>query len=111
MKFGIALIAVILVALIVLNPGPDRFEEVVEAEIRKELRHSGTEMAGDTGGALGDLLGTQVAPLAASTFQRENFYAFSLYSLDLNGEEEGGAWKFLGVVNTFIPLEQPDFDR
>lgn len=111
MKLGIVVIAILLAALIALNPGPDRFEKVLESKIRDELQQSGTEMVGEAGGVLGDFLGVQVAPLAGAAFQRENFYVFSLYSLDLNGEEEGGTWKFLGIANTFLPLEQPDFNR
>lgn len=110
MKVGVVLVAVVLTGLIVLNPGPDRFQDILENELREELRHSGTEMAGETGGALGDFLGAQMAPLAGAAFQRENVYVLSIYSLDLNGEQEGGAWKFLGIANTFFPLEQPDFD-
>ena len=99
------------VMLYVLNPRAEAFAafyrldhaERAEAAARAaDSTRTGTShvfLADRTGRAIGD--GEDVP------FDRTNYHLGSLYRVDVNADQAGGEWTFLGVAGWFVPVEQP----
>jgi hypothetical protein len=104
------------VMLYVLNPGPEKFERFIRQDLAERAEAAAREAAGgegaDIGGGMGTFLaeriGREIGAASSHTFDRTDYYVASVYRVDLNGPQDGGAWAFLGVANWFIPVEQPE---
>jgi len=102
---GVALLVV--VALVFTNPGPERFERVVDDEVTLVLRQHAADLPG--GEAVARLGGGMVAALVRRHVERDNYLLFSVYSIDmaaigLPGEE----WRFVGIATTFFESRRPE---
>lgn len=107
MRTGLVALTVIVMALAIFNPGMDQFRTFIKQR---------TEMAieEETGGSLlGRALSGAGASLAGEyvdrVTERENYYVFSTYTIDLDGSSgEQEEWKFLGVAGQFVAIERPE---
>jgi hypothetical protein len=104
----IALFLVILVLLFATNPGPASFREFV-ADRAGEIVQSSRVNLLPGGGLLGSL-GAGLAGRIASEFaHRDNYFLFSIYTLDFDGpNRRGQEWKFLGIASRFVELDRPE---
>lgn len=106
---GLLLVAVVLAAL---NPGPTKFEEFLQETIAREAAERVDSATGGLGSGVADFLadriGREVGELASQAFERDNYYVWSVYRVDLNGRQPGGEVEFLGIANSFIPLKMPE---
>lgn len=99
-------LAAILVGLYLFNPNMAQFEDYVETRSEAFMqRKVGDGVIGQTLSDLGSsLLGSQVGRFT----ERSNYLFFSLYDIDLDGQEKHEQqWKFLGLAGQFIPLQKP----
>jgi len=90
-------------ALFALNPGEEKFQAFLTVEIAEMTGGEGSGI----GGIVGRRIGRIVSGVAVDFFERENYYLWSIYTADMNGRSPDGEWRFLGIANTFIPLDQP----
>ncbi len=96
----------VIIALLWLNPGMDKFRTFV-GERSEELLLNET---GDS--AIGRALSTLGGSLAGSYVDRvtehKNYFLFSTYRIDLDGEgTEEEEWAFLGIMGLFIEMDAP----
>lgn len=101
-KYMILLIIIVLCfGLILTNPTKEDFkfytEDIVADMVRVELEGSGI-------GILEELLAGAAASLTSNSasmiVDRNNYHLFSIYNLNVLGEE----YKYLGILKTFIPM-------
>ncbi len=100
-----ALIAFVL--LFIFNPEMGAFRQFVRQHSEELL----LEEAGDS--ALGRAMAGAGGALAGSfvdrVTERENYMLFSIYTIDLDGEDQRGAERrFLGIAGMFFELEPED---
>ena len=100
------LIIVGAVVLAALNPGMSDFEDFAQEQSERLIRQE----TGDS--ELGKLLSGVGSHLAGSYIdritERQNYVLFSTYTVDLDGPEQSEEeWRFLGVADRFVVLEQP----
>ena len=101
------LLIAVLVALAVTNPGYDRFEDFVREHAGDAIRVEAEDLP--FGDVLGDLGGGLAGRAVRQLSHRDNYVAFSVYTLDLDGRaEEGEEWRFVGVANTFFEWSRPE---
>lgn len=111
--FGLVAVGVL---LYVLNPGPAEFQRFLQHDLAERAEAAAREAAGGEGADIGGTMGTfiaerigrEVGGVASQEFERENYHVASVYRVDLNGENDGGEWAFLGLANWFVPIEQPE---
>jgi hypothetical protein len=106
MRTALAILVVVLAALLWLNPGMDDFQQYMELR-SEELLLAET---GDTalGRALSSLGGSLAGSYVDRLTERSNYFVFSTYTVDLNGEDEpGGEWEFVGIGGRFIETDAP----
>lgn len=101
------LLAVALFVLAVLNPGPSDFEAFAQTQSAALIQNE----TGDT--AIGRVLAEAGSAIASRFIRRHtdrtNYVLFSVYTLDLDGEDaSGGDWRFLGIADHFVELERPE---
>ena len=102
-------LVIVLGILAVFNPTREDFrayaQERMADTISDRARAAGGGLFGDIGGAIaGGLAGS----LASNAAQRDNYYVFSLYTIDLDGpSRDAEEWRFLGIAKQFIPLKKP----
>jgi hypothetical protein len=60
------------------------------------------------GSFLAERIGREIGGATGYDYDRTDYYVASVYRIDLNGPEDGGAWAFLGLANWFIPIEHPE---
>ena len=105
---GLMLVAVVLA---VLNPGPDKFKAFLQDTLADRAADRVADATGNIGGGVADFLadriGREVGGLASQAFERDNYYVWSVYRVDLNGRQADGEVEFLGIANSFIPLKLP----
>lgn len=107
---GLMLAAVVLAAL---NPGPEAFTEFLQERVATEVAERAAEA---TGGRLSEgvtdflseRLGQAAADAVDQEFQRDNYYVWSVYRVDLNAWRPGGEIEFLGIAGQFFPLKVPE---
>lgn len=97
MKLKIALLVIILGLLAITNPTMDDFKLAAEAKLKEEMSDK-SEMEQ----ALGNLFGGTLSGLIASKTKRDNFYLFSVYSLNADKKE----FRYLGIASIIIPLQR-----
>ncbi len=101
------LLLLVAVLLAVFNPGREDFQAFVRDQAGEMIRGQ------VGGGGLGDALSGLGGSLAASNLnrvtRRDNYYVFSLYTIDLDGPAgEANEWRFLGIATQFIELHRPE---
>lgn len=107
MRRLLGLAAVVLIGgLVLTNPGLDAFSAFVEDRSARILQR-------ETGNSpVGRAIAGAGAGLAASfvdrVSQRQNYFVFSIYTIDLDGTPNDADWRFLGVGRQFIELDAPD---
>ncbi len=106
-------VGLILIAglLYVLNPGPEAFQEFLQAEAAARAREEGDASGNDVTDFLDDRLGRRAARVDVEDVERTDYYVASVYRVDLNGRFPGGEWEYLGIAGWFTPIEQPGDDR
>ena len=107
MKFVLFLL-VFVGTLALFNPDRDDFTTFVQERSRDVV----TEHARVAGGSLlgsvtGVLAGEVAGAIAGGSVEHNNYVVLSTYALDLNGADEGGEWRFLGIGGQFFELERP----
>ena len=100
------LVVVGAVVLAALNPGMNDFEGFAQEQSERLIRRE----TGDS--ELGKLLSGVGSRLAGSYIdritERQNYVLFSTYTVDLDGpERDEEEWRFLGIADRFVVLEQP----
>lgn len=102
---GLMLVAVVLAAL---NPGPPAFEAFLAERIAAEAtERAGGVLSEGVTDFLADRLGQAAAEAVDQEFQRDNYYVWSVYRVDINAWRPGGEVAFLGIAGKFFPLEMP----
>lgn len=106
----LVLLVATLALLVLSNPGEASFEAWVKDRVEDRV----AEEAGD--GALGrvltDMGSSVVGGLASRAAVRSNWMLFSVYTIDLGLDgQEGGRWRFVGAVGTFVEIESPGSSR
>lgn len=100
------------VMLYVLNPGPEQFESFLRLDTAERLedaaRTADPTLDGTSQTFLADRTGRDVGGATGLLFERENYYAWSLYRADRSAAHLGAAWTFLGIANWFVPIATPE---
>jgi hypothetical protein len=94
-------------ALFVFNPDEDDFA----AHVEKRSGEFFSSKVGDTklSEILSDLGAGVTKALAGHVTERNNFFLFSIYTIDLDGEEaDEDEWRFLGIATKFVTLKKPE---
>lgn len=106
MRTGLVAATVIVIALAIFNPGMEQFQAFVRdrAEFAIEEETGGSMLGRALSGAGASIAGEYVQRVT----DRENFYIFSTYSIDLDGSGGQEEWKFLGIAGQFVELERPE---
>jgi hypothetical protein len=101
---------VVLGTLALFNPGQDDFVAHVQERARDVVSENARAAAGGLlSGVAGALAGEVAGAIAGGSVERNNYFLFSSYALDLNGRQnEGGEWRFLGIGGQFFELERPE---
>ena len=112
---GILLLGLVLAAVVLaaMNPGPAAFSAFLQERLTAEVAERAAEA---TGGRLSegvtdflaDRLGQAAADAVDQEFQRDNYYVWSVYRVDLNAWRSGGEVEFLGIAGRFFPLRIPE---
>jgi hypothetical protein len=98
---------VLFAALFIFNPGEEEFADHVEKRSGEYLSTRAGE--GRLGEILADLGADVTKALANHVTRRENYYLFSIYTIDLDGPEESAEeWRILGVLGKFVTLSEPE---
>ncbi len=96
--------------LYVTNPDKEDFKEYIAARIEREIQKetSPGDQTAEIFKPFAEGLARLGAGLGATFSRRDNYYLFSIYTLDLPDPEGGrqAAWKYLGIAKMFIPLQQ-----
>jgi len=102
MKRLIVLIIVIIICfgLNITNPAREDFQVFINDVISKEFI-SNTDN-GVLVNFISGVASSFVSKTAYNSTTRDNYYLFSIYTVNLMDEE----YKFIGIFNTFIPLEE-----
>ncbi len=103
----IGYLLVLVVALFVFNPDEEDFSSFVQERSGRffSTRTSDTEV----GRILSDLGANVTRALAEHVTSRDNYFLFSIFTVDLDGEEaEEEEWKFLGIASRFVTLSEPE---
>lgn len=108
-RFGLFLI-VLIVVLVVFNPGMSEFKTFVREQAAERIQQEAGE------GVLGRVLSGAGSELAASGIERaterHNYFVFSLYDVDLDGAPSTDPeYQFLGFGGRFFVLETPEHDE
>lgn len=96
-----------LAALALFNPAPDAFDDYVEARAEEFL----SDEIGDSrlGQMLSDLGAGVTRSLVRRVTDRDNYFFFSIYTIDLDGPDADEAeWRFLGLAGRFFELRRPE---
>lgn len=104
------LLAVVLGALVVTNPGMDAFSDFVAEQSERILqRETGDSPLGRAlAGAGAGLAGAYVERVT----ERRTYLLFSTYTIDLDGTSSTShEWRFLGIAGRFVELDNPDEKR
>ncbi len=107
MRTGIVIVILAVIALAFFNPEMDDFRTFVRAQAEGMIQRE----AGDTalGRALSGAGGSLAGQYVDRITERRNYFVFSTYTIDLDGEESDvEEWKFLGLAGRFVELERPD---
>lgn len=96
---SVILIAIICFGLYVTNPTREDFKIFCEEVLRKELTSERNIATNLLSGVVASITGK----LASSMATRDDYYLFSIYSLQMEEEEI----KFIGILNRFLPLKLP----
>lgn len=105
MRTALALVVVSLIGLLYFNPDMEDFRLFVEAQSDEIIQR---ELGGGTLGRLLGGVGSRVAAdLVDDVTVRRNYFVFSTYTIDLDGEPDDEEWRFLGIAARFVVLERP----
>lgn len=111
MRTGIVVALLAVIALALFNPGMDDFRLFIEANAEQIILRE----TGDT--AFGRILSGAGGSIAAEVVnritERQNYFLFSTYTIDLDGpESDDEDWRFLGIAGRFVELDRPEsFDE
>ncbi len=99
-SLSVLLVVTFGIFLAVTNPSTEDFKDYLKEEMFREYKEEQK-----SGGILGDLLAKGasaiIAELASATTQRENYYLFSIYTIQIDTSKSR---KYLGIAGQFIPL-------
>lgn len=107
MRATVVILLLVVVALAWSNPGMEAFKEYTEGHAEQLLLRE----TGDTrvGRVLSEVGGSLAGAFVDRVSERDNYLLFSVYSIDLDGEEDAEAeWRFLGVAGQFIEFQKPE---
>jgi hypothetical protein len=101
---------VLLGTLALFNPDEEDFRSYVTERANEAIsdraRSAGGSIFSDIVGSVG---GTLAGHVASRTVRRDEYYVFSVYTIDLDGpQRRGEEWRFLGLAKQFVPLHTPD---
>lgn len=107
MRTTIIVVLIALATLFYLNPGMDEFKSYVESRSEEILLQ---EVGDNTFGQILSDVGSSLAGrFVDRVTERNNFFVFSLYTIDLEQDnEECDNWIFLGIAGRFIELQKPE---
>ena len=111
MKTAIRLIVLLGVAgfLFISNPTQDDFEVYIQERVADHLEDEAGDRA--LGRLLTDLGSDIVGSLAARVAERNEYFLFSTYTVDVGADgDPDEAWKFLGIAGFFVELSSPETD-
>ena len=92
------------------NPTSADFEYYVQRHAEQMLLQETGD--GPLGRIFSDLGSNVLGSLANEASERQNYFLFSTYTIDLGGEgEQKDQWRFLGIAGQFIELEAPESIR
>lgn len=108
MKF-LFFLAILAGTLALFNPNEDDFRTFVQERATDTISDYGRATGGSLLGVVaGEIGGRLMSALASETVERDNFFVFSLYTVDLDGSPgDAEEWRFLGIAKQFIPLKEP----
>lgn len=106
MRVGWILLLAIAGVLYLYNPGPRTFEAYLQSQVSEHLhRELGSSSVGR---AFAESGGTLTAALARKVTHRDNYYLWSIYTVDPDGPDgERDYWRFLGIGGRFFMITQP----
>ena len=100
------LLVIAVVLLAVFNPDTDDFRAFAGENLSKMGED---QIGGDIGRILGSVGGTVGANAVMRVTKRDNYYAWSVYTVDFDGPTgTANEWRFLGIATQFIELHRPD---
>jgi hypothetical protein len=107
MRIFLLAAAIIAIALVLTNPGPDAFERFVEETVAEVLAAELSDLP--AGPLVGQMGGALASRLARRYTVRDNYLLFSIYTLELRAAGiTTDDWRFLGIGTAFIELDRPD---
>ena len=107
MRTGIVVAVLAVIALLWFNPDMEDFATFVEAQSEKIVVQETGE--GRLGRALGRIVGGLAGANVDRVTERDNYFVFSTYTLDLDGTEStANDWRFLGIAGQFFELHRPE---
>ena len=100
------LLVIAAVLLAVFNPDTDDFRAFVQDNA---ATMAGEQIGGgDVGRVLGSVGGSLAADAAMRVTRRDNYYVWSVYTVDFDGPTgTDNEWRFLGIATQFIELHRP----
>ncbi len=107
MRLPLLMAALAAILLFLFNPDMEDFSVFAKEQsaVLMEDQLGGSALARMLAGAGSDLVGGAVARAT----ERNNYFLFSTYTLDFDGDNrEGNEWRFLGVAGMFFELDRPE---
>ena len=106
MRTGLVVLILAVIALALFNPDMEDFQMFVQTHTEELIR----EEMGD--GLLSEALSSLGSSLAADhvdeVTERDNYLIFSTYTIDVDRNDDGDEWRFLGMAGQFLELERPE---
>lgn len=100
------LLVIAVVLLAVFNPDTEDFRAFARENASKL---AGEQIGGgDIGRVLGGLGGSMAVDQAMRITRRDNYYVWSVYTVDFDGPTgTDNEWRFLGIATQFVELHRP----
>ncbi|MBL7977171.1 MAG: DUF4359 domain-containing protein [Bacteroidetes Order II. Incertae sedis bacterium] len=91
------------------NPNEAEFRTFSRDMVEKFFRERTQLPDHSMSGLIQDLASVLAGQMAESLVQRENYFLFSFFTLEVPDAFAHHNWRFLGIGGYFIPLERPEF--
>ena len=108
MRTALVALSLVVIVLLVFNPDRTDFNTFIQEQSENlVLREVGE---GEAGRALAAVGGGLARAYVNSITQRRNFFVFSTYTMDFDGEDGADdEWRFVGLGGQFFELDRPAF--